>query len=151
MPSIEIVSVNSKELELSQNEFDFAIIVENEKIHSHRSLFFDFLEKLNGTIIHIGNPEFKNNGYDYFFAGKIIDWNSDTKKDFKFLPEYEESIFRLLKIAQEKSLEKNIFFVIDYQFSKIKTKNISNLNFETFLREYNIYGLNFNTLYQIKN
>jgi len=43
MPTIEIASINSTGLRLNQADFDVAIIEEN-KLESHRGLFYDLLK-----------------------------------------------------------------------------------------------------------
>ena len=68
MPTIEIVSIGADKLGLNQYDFDIAII-EEDKLISHRGLFNDFLKKENGIIVHIGNPDFKNDKEFVFFAG----------------------------------------------------------------------------------
>jgi hypothetical protein len=76
MPTIEIVSIDS-DVDIDQKDFEVAILVD-KKMESHRGLFFDFLIKQNGTMIHVGNPEFKNDKDGGFFAGAIIDWGLET-------------------------------------------------------------------------
>lgn len=58
MPTIEIVSLKSNGLEINQEDFNVAIIEENI-LESHRGLFYDLLSKQQGTIVHIGNPDYK--------------------------------------------------------------------------------------------
>ncbi len=74
MPTIEIASTNSKGLDLRQADFHVAIIEEN-KLESHRGHFYDFLYHQQGTIIHIGNPEFADDKEGGYSAGNIINWN----------------------------------------------------------------------------
>ena len=50
MPTIEIASINSTGLGLNQADFDVAIIEEN-KLESHRGLFYDLLRQQNGVIV----------------------------------------------------------------------------------------------------
>jgi len=149
MPSIEIISLNSENSIYEVDNFLFAIQFENEKIESHRSLFYDFLKNLQGTIIHLGNSEFKKSKNEGFFAGKLIDWESKVKNDFKLLPKYESDFKNLLKIAQGNSKSKTIYFLTDYQFSKRKPKLIDNLNLDKFLKLYEENGLEFNRIYKI--
>lgn len=58
MPTMEIASINSIGLALNQADFDVAISEEN-KLESHRGLFYDLLRQQKGVIVHIGNPDFK--------------------------------------------------------------------------------------------
>jgi hypothetical protein len=67
MPTIEIASLNSTGLGLDQADFDVAIIEEN-KLESHRGLFYDLLRQQNGVIVHIGNPDFKDDKEGVFFC-----------------------------------------------------------------------------------
>jgi hypothetical protein len=128
MPTVEIASINSKKLGLDQADFDIAIIEEN-KLESHRGLFYDILQQQDGVIVHLGNPDFKNDKEGGFFAGQIIDWTIDSTEyielpeyssddlgynsganqqfTFKFLEQYISEIDKLLKVALDKSPVKN--------------------------------------------
>ena len=79
MPTIEIASINSTGLYLEQTDFDVAIIEEN-KLESHRGLFYDLLRQQKGVIVHIGNPDFKDEKEGGFFAGAIVDWSVDENE-----------------------------------------------------------------------
>ena len=81
MPTIEIASINATELRLNQADFDIAIIEEN-KLESHRGLFYELLKKQSGVIVHIGNPDFKDDKEGGYFAGAIIDWDFQPKEIF---------------------------------------------------------------------
>ena len=151
MPSIEIISVNSTGFGLDQKEFEFAIIEESEKIESHRNLYFDFLKTLSGTIIHIGNPEMIENVENGFFGGKLVEWNFGEENKFQFLKTYENDFLKLLKIAHEKSPQKLIYFLTDYQFTGNDAKEIKYLTLEKFIEEYHKNGIEFNKLYEIEN
>ena len=151
MPSIEIISINSKGLNLNQDEFEFAIIEESEKIETHRSLYFDFLKTLSGTIIHIGNPEMIDNIENGFFGGKLIDWSFGEENKFKFLKTYENDFLKMLKIAHEKSPKKLILFLTDYQFAGSIANEIKYQTLEKFIEEYQQNGIEFNKLYEIQN
>lgn len=73
MPTIEIASLNSSKLDLDPAAFKVAIIQEGT-LESHRSLFYDFLIKQSGVIVHIGNPDLQSTTGGGFYAGEIIDW-----------------------------------------------------------------------------
>jgi hypothetical protein len=73
MPTIEIVSLGAEELGLDQNDFQLAIIEDNQ-MESDRGLFYDFLKQQKGIMIHVGNPEFKDDKEGGFFAGQIVNW-----------------------------------------------------------------------------
>jgi len=142
MPTIEIVSLRTTGLEINQDDFNIAIIEENV-LESHRGLFFDFLSKQKGTIIHIGNPDLKNNKDGGFFAGDLINWefedssfdekqkglnasekNSWANQDFlfQFKIDFKNEVETLMEIAINKSPTHKIFFLTDYQFGSEKAE-----------------------------
>lgn len=170
MPTIEIVSINSTELDIDQADFDVAVI-EDKKLKSHRGLFYDFLIRQNGVILHIGNPNFKSDKEGCFFAGAIVDWSvgsneyitipiydtddsiydsgGDQEFIFKFLEQYKHDIDNLLKIALDKSPINKIYFLTDYQFGPEKEEiEIIDTVSDFWLRHDN-QGLRLNTLYEI--
>lgn len=170
MPTIEIASINSKGLGLNQAEFDVAIIEEN-KLKSHRGLFYNLLRKQKGVIVHIGNPDFKDDKEGGFFAGRIIDWSIDPNQDitfpvnnsddqiydrganqqfiFKFLDQYKLDIDKLLMTALDKSPIKKVCFLTDYQFGPEK-ENIEIINtISDFWKRHDNEGLALNTMYEM--
>ena len=86
MPTIEIASINSTGLD--QADFNVAIIEEN-KLESHRGLFYDLLREQNGAIVHIGNPDFKadkESGFYKINAEKVIIASCDNELvEWKFV------------------------------------------------------------------
>lgn len=169
MPTIEIVSIDSIDLSLNQADFDVAIIVEN-KLESHRGLFYDLLRKQKGVIVHIGNPEFKDEKQAGFFAGQIIDWDFESTEiflpefnendltdnrgvnqqfKFKLLDLYKTDIDKLLKIALDNSPIKKVCFLTDYQFGPEngKTEIISTIT--DFWVLHDNEGLGINTCYEM--
>ena len=169
MPTIEIVSIDSKGLNLNPEDFDVAII-EEKVLRSHRGLFYDFLKKQNGVIIHIGNPEFKDSEIGDFFAGEIIDWEienseisipeSETNSSFedrganqqfkyKFLPKYKSDIENLLKKALESSPIKKVYLLTDYQFGPEKANKEIIYTINDLWTLHDNGGLMFNKLYEL--
>ena len=166
MPTIEIASLNSSELNLNPANFRVAIIQENT-LESHRGLFYDFLIKQSGVIVHIGNPDLKFANDGGFFAGEIVDWtfdgprtvipeslynrnlNSNHQFKFQFLEEFKADIDRILKIALEKSPVKRIFFLTDYQFGPDKANQEVIYTINDFWNVHDSLGLAFNTLYEM--
>ena len=168
MPTIEIASFNSKDLGLNQGDFELAIIEEN-KLESHRGLFYDLLRKQNGVIIHIGNPDFKNDKEGAFFAGEIIDWDfepteiylpefdennpTDNRGEnqqfkFKFMEKYKSDIDKILKIALEKSPIKKACFLTDYQFGPDNGTIEIIYTINDFWTLHDNEGLTFNKMYE---
>lgn len=169
MPTIEIASINSKGLGLNQADFGVAIIEEN-KLESHRGLFLGLLRKQDGTIVHIGNPDLKDDKELGYFAGELIDWNfeptdiSFTKSDenkptenhaanqqfkFKFLEQYKPDIDKLLKIAIDNSPVKRVYFLTDYQFGPEVGGAEIIFTISDFWAQHDNYGLNLNTIYEM--
>ncbi len=169
MPTIEIASINSNGLGLNQADFDVAIIEEN-KLNSHRGLFYDLLRQQNGAIVHIGNPEFKDDKEGGFFGGQIIDWGSEPTEifflvsdpndptdnrganqqfTFKFLDKYQEDIDRLLKIALDNSPIKKVCFLTDYQFGPEKGSIETIYTISDFWTLHDKDGLTLNTMYEL--
>jgi hypothetical protein len=164
MPTIEIVSIGADKLGLNQNDFDIAIIEEN-KLISHRGLFNDFLKSQNGVIIHIGNPDLKNDTECGFFAGLIIDWDfepghieipdfdkgengSNQNFRFKLLLDYQIEIAKIIKIGFLKSPTKDLFFLTDYQFGP-ENAAIKEIKLKDFWVQHDNEGLEWNVLYKL--
>jgi len=170
MPTVEIASLSSKGLGLRQDDFALAILEEN-RLKSHRQRFYKLLQKEYGTIVHVGNPYFREKKKDIFFAGEIIDWefepvemlylpiltgvNADFEGGanqqvrFKFLTQFRQDIDKLLKIALEKSPIKRCYFFTDYYLgpedeSREVIKSIANL-----WQRHDREGLIFNTMYEL--
>ena len=169
MPTIEIVSAKSKGLNLIQADYEVAIIEENT-VSSHRGLFSEKILQKNGTLIHIGNPDFKYDKEGGFFAGHLINWDfkptnkitaivdpSEAEYDslisqqfqFQFKEEFKKDILKLMKLALEGSPINKIYFLTDYQFGPVTaTKEIGNSLFNFWIKHDN-NGLIFNRLYEI--
>jgi len=169
MPTIEIASINSTGLGLNQADFDVAIIEEN-KLESHRGLFYNLLRQQNGVIVHIGNPDYKVDKDGGYFAGAIVDWNFEPTEiffpefdendptdnrganqqfKFKFLDQYKPDIDKLLKVALEKSPIKKVYFLTDYQFGPEKENIEIIFTISDFWTRHDNEGLNLNTMYEM--
>lgn len=167
MPTIEIVSIDAASLKLNQANFEIAI-TEESKLVSHRGLFYHFLLKQKGVIVHIGNPDQKEDGA--LFGGMLINWdfeqgdiiipeyeNGDLLLDiganqqfkFQFKVEYKKEIDCLLKIALEESPIKKVYFLTDYQFGPEEGKTELIYTVTDFWEQHETEGLNFNTLYEL--
>ncbi|GHE67673.1 hypothetical protein [Roseivirga thermotolerans] len=165
MPTIEIVSINSKQLNINQFNFKLAIR-EEHKLESDRGLFYDFLLKNEGTILHLGNPEFVEGSKGGFFAGELINWDYEPKNiviphvedqlrganqqvRFQFLPEFKDQIDQLLNIALRNSPVSKVFFLTDYQFGPYKANYEQNFLINDLWEQHDSNGLIWNTLYEI--
>ena len=168
MPTIEIVSIDS-DLGVGQKDFDVAIRVD-KKLESHRGLFYNFLIKQTGTMIHIGNPDFKNDEDGGFFAGAIIDWglksndlnipqtdpndpadNWGANQSFKYRvsKEYKPDIDRLIRTAISESKIKKVYFLTDYQFGPEESSHEIIYTLTDLWDRHDNEGLEWNKLYEI--
>jgi hypothetical protein len=169
MPTIEIVSIKSLGLDLNQADFEVSLIEDN-KLESHRGLFYSFLREQNGVIIHIGNPDLKYKNEGGFFAGQIIDWSIEPNEIiipgvylddltvnqganqqfcFKFLERFRRDINNLLIRAIDCSPTKKIYFLTDYQFGPEKENQEIIFTVRDFWTKHDYSGLTFNTMYEI--
>ena len=169
MPTIEIASINSTGLKLNQADFDVAII-EEIKLESHRGLFYNLLRQQNGVIVHVGNPDFRDDKEGGYFAGDIIDWDfepteiffpefdendpadnlgANQQYKFKFLDQYKTDIDKLLKIALNNSPIKKVCFLTDYQFGPENGKTEIVYTITDFWTQHDKEGLDLNTLYEM--
>ncbi len=72
------------ELHIFKSIFHYEItIIEESELESHRGLFYELLRQQNGTIVHVGNPDFKNQKDGGFYAGEIVDWSIDPNEEIK--------------------------------------------------------------------
>ncbi|WP_316821150.1 hypothetical protein [Pedobacter gandavensis] len=170
MPTIEIVSINSTGLGLNQTDFEITIIEEN-KLESHRGLFYELLRQQSGTIVHVGNPDFKNQKDGGFYAGEIVDWSIESNEEitipinnldnpiydsgasqqfrFRFLDQYKADIDKLLKTALDKSPIKKTCILTDYQFGPENERIETIYTIQDFWQQHDNDGLIFNTLYEM--
>ncbi|MFC0878794.1 hypothetical protein ACE01N_19520 [Saccharicrinis sp. FJH2] len=148
MPTIELISIDSERFEINQADYDFAIIVE-DKLISHRGLFYNFLLKYSGTIIHLGNPDFISDKKGAFFGSDLIDWSDDNNDKFHLLDKYKPTIFKLIRMAFEKSKTDQIIFLTDKQVNdpEPRFKRIDSV--DDFIYEHDTNGLDWNTAYLI--
>ena len=148
MPTIEIISIDSDKLDINQADFDIAIIEENKPI-SHRGLFYDFLLRFNGVILHLGNPDFKSDKNDGFFGSDLIDWNFGHLDNFQFADKYKQEIFGLIKIAVDKSPTKQAILLTDKQADNPRPLHKRFDSIVDLKSRHDNEGLDWNTLYLI--
>ena len=165
MPTIEIVSVGANKLKLNQINYKIALIEEN-KLESHRGLFYDWLIEQEGIMVHLGNPDFKEDKVGGFFAGQIIDWNFESTwidlpnfnkgvtganqvSHFKFLVNYQIEVALIIEKAINASPVHLGYFLTDIQFGEDEGK-IMEMNPRDFWALHDTEGLRWNTLYKLK-
>ena len=166
MPTIEIVSLDCNRLLPIKNSTLPFTVLQNRKLISHRGLFQEELNKINGTILHLGNKEFGRN--TWFFASELIDWDSETKniklikcKDkekfkedlevFTFTPSMFVSITTIIQSALKYSPINKCIFYTDIQTENDLEvgKMYGKISFENFIKKQNEEYYIFNTLYEI--
>ena len=165
MPTIEIVSVGASRLKLNQSNFEIALI-EESKLESHRGLFYDWLIEQEGVIVHLGNPDFKENKNGGFFAGELIDWSFETTtielpnfnkgetganqiSGFRFLTDYQIEVALILEKAISASPEHKAYFLTDIQFGADEGETVEK-SLSDFWVLHDTEGLKWNTLYKLK-
>jgi len=170
MPTIEIISIDADKLGLNQNDFNVAIIEQNRLI-GHRGLFNEFLKTYNGVMIHIGNPEFKTEKENGFFAGMILDFDfvdSDYKNakkrlktnaknhwanqefKFKISVNFFNEVVRIIETAILFSPKQLAFFYTDFQFGPEIASIEKSITLDCFIDLHDSQGLKWNTLYIIE-
>lgn len=165
MPTIEIVSIGTDKIELSQDDYEIALIEDNLLI-GHRGLFNYFLKNKNGVMIHVGNPDFKKDKNYGFYAGDLIDWDFEPTEilipamnkgetgvnqqfRFQFKIDYQIEVGKIIDIGLRKSPTNDLYFMSDYQFGK-ENGEIKEINLTDFWNHHNNCGLEWNTLYKLK-
>ncbi|XOV94220.1 MAG: hypothetical protein ACFHWX_05845 [Bacteroidota bacterium] len=165
MPNIEIASINAKQINIDQDSFELTVRTD-QGLEYDRWLFYEFLSKEDGIMIHIGNPEFKTADHDSVFGGMLIDWDyeptdiaipdfedpndgANQQFRFQFLPEFRDQIDRLLNIALTNSPVSKIYFLTDYQFGPDEANYERTFLISDFWEQHDSSGLTWNTLYEL--
>lgn len=148
MPTIEIISIDSDKLDINQADFNIAIIEESRPI-SHRGLFYEFLLSFKGVILHLGNPDFKNDKKSGFFGSDLINWDFCVLDKFQFADNYKKEIFGLLKFAFDKSPMNQAIILTDKQADNPKSSYKSFDSISDLISRHDNAGLDWNTMYLI--
>lgn len=165
MPNIEIAAIGADRIDIDQGSFELTARAVNGLVYS-RWLFHEFLSKEHGCMIHIGNPEFKNDEHDTIFGGMLIDWDfeptdiviphvddpnfgANQQFQFQFLPEFKDQIDQLLNIALTNSPISKIYFLTDYQFGPDKASYERIFLISDLWELHDSNGLTWNTLYEL--
>ena len=149
MPTIEIVSIKRKKrLKVPKDKYHFWVR-QNFNLKSHRNLFQLHLNKYQGIILHLGNLDMKNSS-PWFFGNELIDWEYEMEEDrFKFKSKHFIGVQSLISRALLGSPEGKVFFLTDIQGSE-KGEIVTNYSLNQFIKEHEISGLEWNTLYEIE-
>ena len=168
MPTIEIASFQASKMNLNPEDFIIAFEVEN-KLESHRSLFYDFLLPKPGVIIHLFDPFYRGRTEYASSAGALIDWSEEPgyiiipeyddgnpnrganqQFKFRFRAEFRTEITRLLQIALHESPVQRACLLTDYQFGPAEAHIVKIGSIETFWKVHDEERLRFNVLYIIE-
>ncbi len=145
MPTIEIVCLGQEE-PLEIPELSFALRSEN-KVISHRGLFYEEFKELIGCIYHLGNPDMRDED-DWFFADQLVDWRTEDGR-LKFLPKFIPEVRQLLTDLLEASPIRALIFSSDYQFGPDARRYPRPLKHEMFWRKHDSEKLWLNARYFI--
>lgn len=149
MPTIEIVCVAQAE-PFDFSNLPFVVLAEN-KLVSHRTLFQSDFEKLQGCIYHLGNPDLREDNDFAFFAYELInDAISNQEEDFlkfndKFIPHVKIMIRQLLAASPIGQ----VTFSSDWQFSSENVRRFESISEEKFWEMHDACELRFSALYKI--
>lgn len=171
MPTIEIASLYSKGLNLKQDDFEVTIL-EQRKLETQRRNFSEVLKKQNGTMVHIGNPEIRDDRSNIFYASELVDWDFDPvevihlpifdeqdvhcspganqQKQFKFLDKFKTDIDRLLATALAKSPVRKCYLLTNYYFGPDQNRQEIVRTISSFWDRHDREGLVFNTMYELR-
>ena len=144
MPTIEIVCLGQKK-PLNCSSFPFAVRAENRVI-SHRGLFYDELKQFSGCIYHLGNPDFRPPSRVGFFAGRLMNWYSDGNA-LRFKPRFQAGVQNLLQKLLAASPCNRLIFLSDYQFGGEKEWHSTPLNLRLFWHKHARQEIDLNSLY----
>jgi hypothetical protein len=149
MPTVEIIAVNAGTLPALPEYRRFAWRGGTELV-SDRSLFQSALDRLAGTIVHLGDrsdhPEDPS-----WFCGHIIksrpadeDWH-----EFQFGDDARGEVADLLHRMQESSPDRYVVFLTDFQFGPDDTREAEFKSLAEFWERHDSQKLRHNTLYHI--
>jgi hypothetical protein len=149
MPTFEIVSVGAKTGPHMPRVGSFIQRCDS-RLTSDRGLFQPVLDRLDGTIVHLGHRS-KKHERDFWFCGHALDFSKDIREGcFRLRNRALVDLKRLFVVMQKDSPFRHVIFLSDYQFGPTKpvVKQLSSI--EEFLRHGASGSLRFNALYHIK-
>ncbi len=166
MPTIEIAIFEADVFEINQDDFEMAIIMD-PILESHRALFIDEIEHHVGTILHLGNPEFKGDD-GWIWGNKLIsteekevvipvvdpndptdNWGANQQYGFQWENAFRQEIDRLLRMGIQHSRINKIGFLTDYQFGPEKGSKRIVYTIEEFWEIHDQEKLVLNTFYEM--
>ncbi len=146
MPSLEIICLE-QETPSQFSDLPFALRSENTLI-PHRGLFWEDFKLHRGCIYHLGNPDMRFTDDYGFFAGQLMDWNTENLS-LKFLPEFVPPLQTLLQTLIAASPVGKLIFTTDYQFGGSTMRYKRPLPLEKFWEKHDTEKLWLNALYPL--
>ena len=150
MPSIEILVEKFSESSADIfGEYSFAVKITNPPVSdSSPSLWQQRFESIGGTLVHLGEPRFKEKKADWFFAYELLDVSQP--ESFRFKQKYLDQVLALLTSLLGRSKSHTIHFTSDWQFGpKSAQMEKRTLTIDEFIKIHNAPGLRFNTWFTI--
>lgn len=149
MPTTEIVSIGARNGPFTVKKSVFAQRCDSSLI-SDRGLFQPTLDRLVGTIIHLG--DFSDTPDDpCWFCGHCVEYREgdDDGYHIGYTPEAELELIELLSSMKDQSPTSHVLFLTDYQFGP-ETSEIVNLDdVGQFVSLSRSRSIRYNTLYSI--
>lgn len=147
MPSIEVVSIGQQQPS-DLCSLSFAVRSETE-LESHRGLFQEDFNSLTGVIYHLGNPEFKIEEDNGFFAYQLLSEESQNNDFFEIDRKFRADFEYLINTLMIASPVARVFFTSDWQFGPEKITKGGELTLVDFWNWHDRHQLQLNGSYTI--
>jgi hypothetical protein len=164
MPTIELVSIGCRERVFLPAFRSFALLVSSEP-RSHRGLFEETYDALDGMMVHLSNANCERDGI--WFASDLIEtdastsipevdpddpddsWGAGQTATFRFQPHVRPELESLIRILLDSSPVRRITIATDYQFGPAEPSHVDLEDIDSFWQLHDIASLRLNTLYGI--
>jgi hypothetical protein len=147
MPSIEVVSIGQQQPS-DFSHLSFAVRSETE-LESHRGLFQEDFNRLTGVIYHLGNPEFKIEDKNGFFAYVLLSEESQDNNFFEIDREFRVDFEYFINNLLIASPVAQVFFTSDWQFEPEKITKGGEVSLMDFWDLHDRHQLQLNASYTI--
>ncbi len=145
MPTVELISVDCSEVPKLPVYSSFAHRAETRLI-SHRALFQPVFDLFTGVIVHLGNKDQENEA-NGFFAGRLMNWETDNVVEFA--PEPRREVFDLMTVLMRASPEQHITFSTDYQLGGEMAEG-GEVSLPKFFDLHDAGRIRYNTLWHVR-
>jgi hypothetical protein len=149
MPTTELISIGALSGPFTSPLQVFAQRCDS-KLVSDRGLFQPVLDRLAGTIIHLGDPS-HNQADPVWFCGHCLEYRleNDDGHHIGYTTAAITELRQLLSSLQNQSPEKHVLFLTDYQFGPEAVEIVTLGNIDEFVALSDSRNIRFNTLYSI--